>query len=203
MKGILFKPDMIQAIIEGRKTQARRVIKPQPKHILDQHRITLEELTSLYIMADNCASQKARFQAGETVYIKEAWYADKRFDHLKPKDIPLYSCIGYPLRDIKPDWGGKLRSPMFLRQEFARYFLKILDVRAERLQEITLPDCESEGFALVGYYCGCPACDTKNHSYYGGRNHFKEYWNSINKDYPWESNPWVFTYTFKLKEMRR
>ena len=78
MKGILMRPDMIQAIVEGRKTQTRRMIKPQPKQINDDFDGTWEwkekghyydDLTLFTMLQNN-----SRYHAGETAYVKEAHY---------------------------------------------------------------------------------------------------------------------------------
>ena len=167
MKGMIYQPELIQAIVE----------------------------VPLWLYPHEFTKMYARYQQGETVYVKEAWYVEKRFDHLKPRDIPLLSLVGYPLRDIRPDWAGKLRSLMFLRQEFARYFIVIESVRAERLQEITEEDAEAEGlkYSIEDLQSGCSYLET-------AREKFEYIWNSINKDYPFESNPWVWVCTFRLRQ---
>jgi len=231
MKGILFKPWKIKFITEhpDMEIQTRRVIKPQPEW--------KEHNPPIFSTGWNWNSKKATlngwkdvsefcrelskfcpYQVGETVYIKEAWYAERRFDHLKPRDIPLNSLIGYPLRDIRPDWAGKLRSPMFLREDFARLFHNILAVRAERLQEITEDAILAEGIRypvteeghlilrLTGNHPPCdyiPKENFKNGAYAGSKElwlkaHFASLWNSINPKYSWEGNPWVYPYTFRL-----
>jgi hypothetical protein len=82
----------------------------------------------------------------------------------------------------------------------SRITLEITDIRVERVQEINNADAEQEGFALAGLQNGCPACDTIDHSYYGGRFHFAEYWDSLNakRGYSWESNPWVWVVSFEV-----
>jgi len=196
MKGILFKPDMIRAIIEGRKTQTRRVIKPQPKYIIDQHYITLNGLTSLHIQADNLISRKALYQSGETVYIKEAWRTEAVYDRTPPCDIGDSALIEYRLlpNEILSQIMGRWRSPLHLPRWAARYFIKILDVRAERLQEITEEDAKAEGILPEG-----TLLPDFIHSADNPVEQFAQLWDSVNKDYPWESNPWVFIYTFELK----
>ena len=77
----------------------------------------------------------------------------------------------------------KMRSPMFLPERFARYFIRITDVRAERVQEISLDDIEREGFP--------PDYAPSKSDWYG------RLWDSINPKYPWSSNCWVFAYTFR------
>ncbi len=119
MKGILFKPDMIKAIIEGRKTQTRRVIKPQP--FLGDKFQNYEPLVG-----------KPRYQVGEVVYIKEAGVWDER--------VRLFAY-----KANMPDLTAKWQSPRFMPAWAARYFIQITDVRAERLQEITEEDAIAEG----------------------------------------------------------
>jgi len=182
---------MIQAIVEGRKTQTRRVIKPQSVHV---------EVCSgeaiLYKDADN--EIPWRYKVGETVYIKEAWRVLKEFDHLPPRDIPvdtpaIYPYGGDPEDDIRiPDCYGRLRSPLHLPEGIARHFIKIFHVRAERLQEIGQMDISREGIILQKLK---PDEDYYYHIQLN-RNAFAELWNSINPKYPWESNPWVFLYEF-------
>ena len=204
MKGILFKPEMIQAIIEGRKTQTRRVIKPQPPSNAEV--CTCKRVKHIYIRKDpppkapteptcNVSVMKPRYQVGETVYIKEKWaYAMNPLPFKKQRII--YKASESDLSHWEEIIIGNWRSPMSLKAEDARYFIEITDVRAERLQEITPYDAEAEGFAKWGLEHNCSACETESHSFYGGLYHFKEIWNSINKE-KWESSPWVWVYTFK------
>lgn len=164
MKGILFKPDMIQAIREGRKTVTRRVITPQPIDCVTELKRHSEYL-DYYIpytverkMANNNAGYRKddcgyvpRYQVGETVYVKEA----HRFvqGNGKPNDFGVV----YPEGEIKwwRDNGGqfnypiieKRRSPLFMPAWAARTFLKITDVRADDffLAILTPEELELEG----------------------------------------------------------
>ena len=105
---------------------------------------------------------------------------------------------------------GAARSPLFMPAWAARTFLKITDVRAERLQEITEDDALAEGIEISSWEC----CITpfKNYSkrkedqhpnngFSSAPSSYKSLWDSINKDYQWESNPWVFRYEFEKVEI--
>ena len=174
MKGILFKPEMIQAIVEGRKTVTRRVIKPQPIIAQTYKGLTLKDL--------EYDGFKPRYQIGETVYIKEAgaWDNKTKFRAYKAN---------------MPDTQTKWQSPLLMPEWAARYFVLIKDVRAERLQEIAEQDAKAEGATPIyestptGYYF----------DFAGYIRGFHRLWDSINKDYPWESNPWVFRYEFEYQ----
>jgi len=187
MKGILFKPDMIMAIVEGRKTVTRRVIKPQP--IITGQFADYKNITTLI---ENLG-EYARYQVGEVVYIKEAHrYIQNDGDpygfgiqYKSDSQVKWWTDNGnlmdYPIDE-------KWRSPLFLKELFARYFIKIADVRAEMVQEITEEDAKEEGVTRPPNYSLTP--------------HYIEWykwlWDKINKDYPFESNPYVFRYNFKL-----
>jgi len=114
------------------------------------------------------------------------WAEDETGD---PESICL--DIRYPyLIQWRPVW----KSPMFTWADFARYFIVITDVRAERLQEIKGVDCLAEGVEPCKYKGYTESY--KNNDYLVG--HFATLWNSINK-LKWEDNPWVWVYSFKLK----
>ena len=85
------------------------------------------------------------------VYIKEAWATEKQYDHLKPRDIPATAKIFYPLDGYDSQSMGKKRSPLFLPEKFARYFIKITGVRAENflLPLIAPEELEREGGELA------------------------------------------------------
>jgi len=171
MKGILFKPDMIKAIVEGRKTVTRRVCLGQ------------RELSNIH----DFPIWNARYQAGETVYIKEAcciwcYQRDGVKDACYKTDedgmelpAPITHCS-------QPQ---KWRSPLFMPAWAARYFIQITGVRAERLQEIRITPSECR---LEGSYWATDPDDE------GG---FINLWDSINKEHPWSSNPFVWVYTFR------
>jgi len=210
MKGILFKPDMIKAIVEGRKTVTRRLIKEfnVPLHpIAEVHQDGggnwigwypgekgLAEFTKLaYPKGEGV---KSRYQVGEVVYIKEAWATEKRFNLLKPSEIRDSASIWYA-SDGVGEWPigldiGRLRSPMFLEKRFARYFIQITNVRAERLQEIPIKDAIAEG---------CPeGIPIPLHDKLQAPiviHWYANTWDSINKEHPWASNPWVWRYEFQ------
>jgi len=191
MKGILFKPDMIEAIIEGKKTQTRRVIKPQPTGM--ESLILLDKGINGFAYLDSPSGRKRimlkpRYQVGETVYIKEGIhrfnieYASYDLDFTPV--MFLLSANRFHWR-----WERDKLSPMFLPHEAARHFITITDVRAERVKEICYTDCANEGFG--------------NHSaLILAKGEFIKTWDSINKlPYDWQSNPWVWVYEFRINEI--
>jgi len=207
VKGIMFKPDMIKAIVEGRKTQTRRVIKPQPpSDAIDVFGWFAPEIQSnkapegLWMEDKNGLKflQKPRYQVGEVVYIKETLYRHPYLDEagymLDQTPVFINQTIGDCL---KWRWQKDILTGMFMPQEAARYFIRITDVRAERLQEISLADIYAEGCPLEkatvftdpesGYQLKSDAYEW-----------FNDIWNSINKPpYDWNNNPWVWVYSFE------
>jgi len=222
MKGILFKPDMIQAIVDLRKTQTRRLIKPQPKYLKGKVysqwfwcKRNITEVKALRLGISHAVwwdrvktprvmTAFARYQVGETVYIKEAW--------------TVFHCIGTLagikyMRDgfvtwvhipaSKPNPAVGYHSPMMMPEWAARHFLTILAVRAERLQEITEGHAIAEGVERMTYNqnegwknyfaVGCMA--------HSAVSSFNSLWNKLNwkRGYPWVSNPWVYLYEFEYK----
>lgn len=203
MQGILFKPDMIKAIVEDRKTVTRRVVK---FHTEDGHRVykwvyphpkggftfcdaQVNEQQLSVMQGASKIGLMPRYHVDEVVYIKEVWATDAYWDNRSPVEIPDTVEIWFP-QEVKPVWVGRMRSPLHLRADFARYFIQITDVRAERLQEITINECKNEGIKdhvqWVGKECLSDA-----------KIQYSDLWDTINPKYPFSSNPWDFRYAFK------
>jgi len=195
MKGILFKPDMIMAIANGRKTVTRRVIKPQP--IMTGKFADYKNITTLL---ENLW-EYARYKVGEVVYVKEAY----RF--IQNDGNPYDFGIQYKL-DSQVKWwrdngnimeypiNEKWRSPLFLKEIFARYFIKIAGVKAELVQEIAWYDIPKEGIQDDTWSIGKNRFVKKTPERL--ISDFEHIWDSINKDYPFGNNPYVFRYEFAL-----
>jgi hypothetical protein len=202
MKGILFKPWKIVYIAEHPdiEIQTRRVIKhpavpnsdivslKEYRYVPLQKDKHFQDVPEGYYAILNCnANQdfsstyfRCRYQQGETVYLKEAWATAPWFEG---ENIVWYRDNEQPI-SIPIKW----HSPMMMPEWAARYFIVIESVRAERVQEITETDVEWEGTPMIAPR---PSGVSKDD--------FRVLWNSINPNYPWESNPFVFVYTFRLK----
>jgi hypothetical protein len=208
MKGILFKPELIKEIIEGRKTVTRRA--EAGLRLLNENpndwelMIGSNNMDSLVWLFRNTLSEildvKPRYQVGEVVYIKEAWCADCH----AAVDTACCYLLG---RENQPasDFCEKWHSPLFMPERFARYFIKMLSVRAERLQEITEEDAVKEGITIMAGTHQAIAKNSKTGNLeligqpepFTARYHYGALWDSLNKAYPWEMNPWVFRYEFE------
>ena len=221
VKGILLKPDMIQAAAEGRKTNTRRAeaglkeINREPDK-WELIRRNGDGRFLFWLIAHDPEPDpekryclvKPRYHVGETVYIKEAWRTEALYDLTPPSDIGSDALIEYRLSpdDILSRIMGRWRSPLHLPHWAARHFLTITDVRVERLQEITNEGIIAEGMRFARYKCNPGFPDAVVWEYHDGGTYcgdsgepvFRRLWNSINPKYPWESNPWVFVYGFEL-----
>lgn len=142
---------------------------------------------------------KPRYKKGELLYLKEPYLDDlsmkKTFYKYRKSDLNEL-MKEYP--EMNPDARGFWRNKLFMPQSEARYFIKITDVRVERLQEITEEDCIKEGIEM------------NNHPH-GGWYWMEGYYSTddpilayerlidkINGKGTWESNPFVFVYDYEL-----
>lgn len=150
MKGILFKTDSHKAIREGRKTQTRRLLS-RTSESFDCDLMPGHDKDSIVWLfrhkeLSEVIAAKPRYQVGDVVYIKEALYRNPYFDEagylLDQSAVMVNGVIGDML---KWRWQRDVLSGMFMPQEAARDFIKMADVRPQRLQEITEEDCIAEG----------------------------------------------------------
>lgn len=167
-KSILFNTDMVKAILEGRKTQTRRIIKPQPLMdadigrymfggtfcIKDDNFVLGEDLGGIDCTYSDYIP--AKYQVGDILWVKETWreycFADEdgytHFDqptyYLAANGIPdirLVDGNGFELDDQRIKWKPSIHMP----RKAARIFLKVTNVKVEQLQDITEEDVRNEG----------------------------------------------------------
>lgn len=180
---ILFSGPMVRAILEGRKTQTRRVVKPQFGQLWGcgiRHGETVIS-ANVDIMTKygtwkwiNCPYG----QPGDLLWVRETWCF--RNGHM----IASKECIQYKAEGFDPIYDSRWHPSIHMPRWASRLTLRITDIRVHRIQEIKDDDCIAEG--VVGAY-GLGPWDA-----------FQEIWDSINgKRAPWESNPWVWAITFE------
>lgn len=189
MKPILFNGDMVRAILDGRKTQTRRVMKPQPNPITNGPVDHLKIYTSGWMEGESAPKyvlEKCPYgQPGDLLYVKEAFAKNisgcpngitYRADHVNPRGDG-------PVNPIK--W----TSARFMPRSASRITLRIIDVRVQRVQEIGESDAMSEG--VVSKFDG--------QKYFPIGYVFKELWDSINakRGFGWDVDPWVWCISFE------
>lgn len=202
-KPILMSAESVRAILDGVKTQTRRVIKPQPewrRNMFDgTYAWTYKTVNSHQDGWRANLLVYAPYQPGAVLWVRETWAA------LSPHDerAPLEECIieykadtgapypgNWPADEARgnPD-APKWRSPIHMRKWMARLWLEVTDVRVQRLQDITPGDIIDEGFQTA----------TEAVLRMPEPGVFVREWNELNakRGYSWESDPWVWAYTFK------
>lgn len=212
---ILFSTPMVQAILDGRKTQTRRIIK-----IDDAPENWKKSIAGTSIVRTSPYDAKlSRYAPGDILWVRETW---------RDRWGMAYANYGtgnaYPIDDVReieykaggngffmhgcnlcPDeptvkWGewSKWRPSIFMPREAARIFLRVKTVRVERLQEITEEDARAEG--VNGIPRSTVLYPNDDYIY-----PFKQLWNSLNqkRSYGWDTNPWVWIYEFERVEVHK
>ena len=185
---ILFSTPMVQAILEGRKTQTRRVIKAKG--------LSLNPLSHDYATSGKYVNGSAIFigdrgisnpvkcpygQVGDKLWVRETWHPFKNSDtYKKSKDKCLYKVDGQlTLLKWKPS--------IFMPRWASRITLEITDIRVQRLWEITDEDAKAEGI-------GATEPLVFNDSY---KDSYAWLWDKINKKHVWILNEFVWVISFK------
>ena len=192
MKPILFNTEMVRAILEDRKTVTRRVVKPQYGGTLEVH----DDLGGIPCLSERCGSLcrglKPPYYPGDILYVRETWAPGYEIPHMK---IP-YSYKADNNDFVTPRWHPSIHMP----REAARIFLRVKDVRVDRLQNIDYAGCKAEGI-----WDDYKTYSEQYHDVLAKKAYpvvFSELWDSTIKpaDYAlcgWEANPWVWVIEFK------
>lgn len=196
---ILFSGPMVLANLQDKKTQTRRVVKPQPDEDGLAKLISAEEWHDTSGRIYRCPYGKP----GDRLWVRERWAAPHAYDHLPPRLIPRDVHFHYAATE---DRGGLLWRPSIHMTRWAsRLTLEITRIRVERLKEISREDAIAEGIERIGgdFSC-CPwrnyllkpdahptsHCSSPQYSY-------MTLWESINGKGSWDLNPIVWVVEYK------
>jgi len=191
---MLFSTPMIQAILEGSKTQTRRIVKGRLLQLLNDGLI-LETISG-----KNNSSWETPYKEGDVVWVRESWHTS--YNNKADKWEPVYKADGVYYYD--DDGPIRWKPSMHMPKNVCRLFLKVKSVRVERLQDIFHYDVLEEGikeftkdgviskFGLKDWAWSDMPKDRKDA--------FKMLWQSINGKESWNENPWVFAITFERIE---
>ena len=208
---ILFNTDMVRAILDGRKTVTRRLVKlPKYIQLQDDGLYTLFADGTCYEnqhMEDITDYLNKPYQPGDILYIRETWHKYKKRVG-NGEGCHIAEFYGYKAsiansEDANEPWKPSIHMP----KEAARIWLKVKDVRVERLQEIPHDGALKEGI----HFCECPEgftwkAETDMHNcYITSIGAMQALWNSTIKKsdidrYGWDANPLVWVIEFELCE---
>lgn len=181
-RSIIFSAPMVRAILEGRKTQTRRVAKVTAEWCKDGFISPLAGHTPRLI-ADH-AVYCPYGQPGDRLWVRESFC-----DDWKDERGVQYKADGGLDADMF-DAGCKWRSPIHMPRLASRLTLEVTGVRVERLQEISEADAIKEGVDAVSL------SDVPRQATMSRRADFKQLWESIHGPGSWEANPWVWCVSF-------
>jgi len=207
---ILFSAPMVNAILEGRKTQTRRMMEVQPpdwydgyvdKASNDAFAVWLGETEK----DDATQGGELKFpygNEGDTLWVRENFRFGTGYDNVKPSAVPKepFVKIWYEADGDTPPHGfGKQRPSIFLPRYFSRLTLRITDIRVERLQSISEEDAQAEGAAY--HNGGAIGNSGWRHDlkdvHPTARQSFGRLWCEINGRESWDSNPFVWVIGFE------
>lgn len=224
---ILFSGPMVRALLDGRKTQTRRVIKPQPDSVKNFGRAVPYRRAS---PPQDMPSAKYEVPIvypygapGDCLWVKETWGlndtiygGDQPIPKARPADLPPEGLVFFATEDdteIRNElrWRPSIHMPRWA----SRLTLEITEVRVERLQEVSQADAAAEGLMTwLGRDCdGDPRLDGRMYDFtaWGWQQPthesdgfmsayaaYRDLWKHINGPDSWDANPWVWAVSFRV-----
>jgi len=212
---IIFSAEMVRAILEGRKTQTRRVLKPQPPEDIEHFWFADQPLqgnweTGLWYPVYYPGGRGEMYPCGTGIHCPYGVVGDRLWvretTRIRKSDPPtatyvasLTPVIGVPSARY-PHWLDRaiwwysrdVCPSIHMPKAMTRIWLEIVSERAERLQGITIGDIMAEGID--------PSCDVakqRKHRVSGGA--FVELWDKLNakRGHPFSANDWVWVVEFQ------
>lgn len=201
-KPILFSGPMIRALLDGKKTQTRRVVMPQPE-LFKSHGATCmrwkDKINTPLVIAPDCLARFSPYGGvGDRLWVRETWMVYGEFKN----------GTGYAYR-ADGDRSGKWRPSIFMPRAASRITLEIDSVKVERVQYIGVADAIAEGINSTDltwfekslertvYHAGTyPTPDIRDTPQAA----YACLWDTINskRGYGWDTNPWVWVVQFHV-----
>lgn len=189
IKSVIFKRDEVESLLNGLKSQFRKPIKfqmvPQPYPLnpfgLDFCQINKKQYwVNSQKDHPHHITKACLYKPGEKIFVKETWGLDPNWKLKGHKKVlcktDLIDC-DYPV-----NWKSSVHMPFSV----SRFILEVVDVRCQRLSDITEQDAKAEGMNSP--------CLLYDFSY---KNSFRSFWESSYGEDSWRSNPYVWAVTFK------
>ena len=207
-KPILFNTEMVRAILDGRKNCTRRIVKPQPQGRLCYtfaggdcgtwgypSKTAYENWGDEYKLPEDITDEELKrrwnppYHTDDILYVRETWRKGLEW-YIYRADYSDTEKFYQDGKEINMKWHPSIHMP----KEVARIWLKVTDVRVERLQDISGESLTKEGIDLFQSNYVRVAFDE-----------FKNIWNSTIKKsdldrYGWNANPWVWVIEFERCE---
>lgn len=181
---ILFSTPMVQAILAGRKTQTRRIFKVNKTPITHQQEVVFWDVEMGEAVYNSMGGQSwwncPYGNIGDILYVKETFlYRAKKTAVIYKADLEALESFGFGA--MYGGWKPSIHMP----KSAARIFLKITNVRVERLQDISAADIKKEGVSYtIDYYTALLDL-------------WESLWKSINGEQSWNDNPYVWVVEFE------
>lgn len=214
---ILFSSPMIRALLDGRKTQTRRVFKPQPTmHAAGDCSVNGHLGDVDFLMRDVAPRHWVRFAVGDRLWVREHWRSVAGLDDRSPAEIGRecldegfdrpWCPVEYVADGARSDshhWDGeqvgRFRQGTHMPRWMSRLTLTVTDVRVQRLQEIDGADAEAEGvFRHIAEHSIDKIFRSERSALAVQR--YAELWDSLNAErgFGWATNPWVVAVSFSM-----
>lgn len=190
---ILFNTEMVKAVLAGRKTQTRRVVKHDHPHFGSVEKFNHVQGTIWEAIFDDSSGINLCCpygQVGDRFWIRETFYAT----HIDEKSTKDHGQIYYKADEnphVAVSWKPSIHMPRWA----SRINLEITNIRVERLKEISEEDAIKEGTTALTTYRDSDNIEKPD--YKAG---FQILWDMINekRGYVWKANPWVWVVEFKV-----
>lgn len=182
---------LTDAVLQGRKTMTRRII-----HLTDTDKKYLDTAFDWDLRERVIIDRYAKYKVGEVLAVAQQ-YRNLAWDNRLYNKIKLLCPGEMPWNALK-GWGNK----MFVKADLMPHYIRITDIKVERLQNISDEDCMREGiFRWQGctlYHYDINAKQFEGNRYHSEIEAFAALIDKVSGNGTWKRNPWVIVYTFKL-----
>ena len=205
---VLFSATMVRAILDGRKTQTRRIAKVTDKDCKPGMITPLAGFVPRTIA--NHISYCPYGKQGDRLWVRETHWMDKRDILCAVMDLDGFAVDAHPagrnkfvkdFHSLKNNKFWKKRPSIHMPRIVSRILLEITGVRVERLQDISECDAKAEGSYVCDYFGRRLLDQSSNQGCYKWG--YRSIWESINGTGSWDLNPFVWVVEFKVLEIKK
>lgn len=205
IRPIIFNGEMVRALLDGRKTQTRQVLKPQPEYrggygcMHDPEEWGWEDECGNHAPVTSHRPRGQNYAPGDLLWVRETW-AKSGFGWGNESRLGRKHYRADPDHGWQPCW-GPWKPSIHMPRWASRLTLRVTDVRVQRVQKISEGDAEAEGCSASGWSPSPADPDNVTGAEsLSARDAFTRLWNSIyaKRGTGWDANPWVVAITFDV-----